>query len=213
LANLTSIAAKGTMLGYGVGAEKQSLEIYAKAPGQRTTIIHSPEGDNITTLDGPSGWIAGPQIAGPEIPVPVLTLTGGDLDGLKLEANLTFPTSINQAFGQWRVGLQTEIDDHQAQVVQGSTPRGAFATLYFDVDSGLLIRVMRYTDSFVGRFPTQIDYSDYREVSGIKVPFRWTVVWLDGQQTFELTEVKSNVSIEATRFAKPNVTAPSPALH
>jgi photosynthetic reaction center cytochrome c subunit len=213
LANLTSIAAKGTMLGYGVGAEKQSLEIYAKAPSQRTTIIHSPEGDNITTLDGRSGWIAGPQIAGPEIPVPVLTLTGGDLDGLKLEANLTFPTSINQAFSQWRVGLQTEIDDHQAQVVQGSTPGGAFATLYFDVDSGLLIRVMRYTDSFVGRFPTQIDYSDYREVSGIKVPFRWTVVWLDGQQTFELTEVKSNVPIEATRFAKPSVKAPSPALH
>jgi len=213
LANLTTIAATGTMLGYGVGAEKQSLEIYAKAPSQRTTIIHSPEGDNITTLDGRSGWIAGPQIAGPEIPVPVLTLTGGDLDGLKLEANLTFPASINQAFSQWRVGLQTEIDDHQAQVVQGSTPGGAFATLYFDVDSGLLIRVMRYTDSFVGRFPTQIDYSDYREVSGIKVPFRWTVVWLDGQQTFELTEVKSNVPIEATRFAKPSVKAPSPALH
>jgi len=213
LANLTSIAAKGTMLGYGVGAEKQSLEIYAKAPSRRTTIIHSPEGDNITTLDGRSGWIAGPQIAGPEIPVPVLTLTGGDLDGLKLEVNLTFPTSINQAFSQWRVGLQTEIDDHQAQVVQGSTSGGAFATLYFDADSGLLIRVMRYTDSFVGRFPTQIDYSDYREVSGIKMPFRWTVVWLDGQQTFELTEVKSNVPIEVTRFAKPNVTAPSPALH
>jgi photosynthetic reaction center cytochrome c subunit len=213
LANLTTIAATGTMLGYGVGAEKQSLEIYAKAPSQRTTIIHSPEGDNITTLDGRSGWIAGPQIAGPEIPVPVLTLTGGDLDGLKLEANLTFPTSINQAFSQWRVGLQTEIDDHQAQVVQGSTPGGGFATLYFDANSGLLIRVMRYTDSFVGRFPTQIDYSDYREVSGIKVPFRWTVVWLDGQQTFELTEVKSNVPIEATRFAKPSVKAPSPALH
>jgi photosynthetic reaction center cytochrome c subunit len=213
LANLTSIAAKGTMLGYGIGAEKQSLEIYAKAPSQRTTIIHSPEGDNITTLDGRSGWIAGPQIAGPEIPVPVLTLTGGDMDGLKLEASLTFPSSINQTFSQWRVGLQTEIDDHQAQVVQGSTLGGGFATLYFDADSGLLIRVMRYTDSFVGRFPTQIDYSDYREVSGIKVPFRWTVVWLDGQQTFELTEVKSNVPIEVTRFAKPSVTAPSPALH
>jgi hypothetical protein len=39
---------------------------------------------------------------------------------------------------------------------------------------------MRYTDSFVGRFPTQIDYSDYRELSGVKMPFKWTVVWLDG---------------------------------
>jgi photosynthetic reaction center cytochrome c subunit len=211
LGNLTSFVATGTVLSYGLGAEKQSVEIYGKAPGQRTTIIHSPEGDNITTLDGRSGWVAGPQIAGPGIPVPVLALTGGDLDGLKLEADLSFPTRIKEALGQWRVGLQTEIDDRQVQVVQGSTPGGAFATLYFDSDSGLLARVMRYTNSFVGRFPTQIDYSDYREVSGVKIPFRWAVVWLDGQQTFELTEVKLNVPIDASKFAKPGVAARIPA--
>ena len=203
LANLTSFVATGTMVGYGLTAEKQSLEIYAKSPRQHTTIVHSPEGDNITTLDGLSGWIAGPQIAGPAIPVPVLALTGGDLDGLRLEADLSFPSSLKQSFSQWRVGLQTDIDDHQVQVVQGSTPGGAFATLYFEADSGLLLRIMRYTDSFVGRFPTQIDYSDYRDVSGVKVPFKWTVVWLDGQQTFELTDVKLNVPIEASKFAKP----------
>jgi photosynthetic reaction center cytochrome c subunit len=211
LANLTSFVATGTVVGYGVGAEKQSVEIYAKNSGQRATVIHSPEGDNITTLDGGAGWIAGPQIAGPEIPVPVLALAGGDLAGLKLEADLSFPNTIKQAFNQWRVGPQTEIDDRQVQVVQGSSPGGAFATLYFDADSGLLLRVMRYTNSLVGRFPTQVDYSDYREVSGVKMPFRWTVVWLDGQQTFELTEVKLNVPIDATKFAKPGVTARLPA--
>jgi photosynthetic reaction center cytochrome c subunit len=203
VASLSSFVATGTVLGYGLGAEKQSLEIYAKAPRQRTLIVHSPEGDNVTTLDGPSGWIAGPQIAGPAIPVPVLALTGGDLDGLKLEADLGFPSTIKQALSQWRVGLQTEIDDNKVQVVQGSTPGGGFATLYFNANSGLLLRVMRYTDSFVGRFPTQIDYSDYREVAGVKMPFTWTVVWLDGRETFELTDVKLNVPIDATKFAKP----------
>ena len=206
VASLTSFVATGTMLGYGLDAEKQSVEIYAKAPRQRSTIVHSPEGDNITILDRLSGWIAGPQIAGPAIPVPALALTGGDLNGLKLEADLSFPSNIKQAFTQWRVGLQTDIDDYQVQVVQGSDPGGAFATLYFDADSGLLLRVMRYTDSFVGRFPTQIDYSDYREVSGVKVPFKWTVVWLDGQETFELTGVKLDVPVDASKFGKP----PSP---
>jgi photosynthetic reaction center cytochrome c subunit len=211
VASLTSFVATGTVLGYGLGAEKQPLEIYAKAPRQRTMIVHSPEGDNVTTLDGLSGWIAGPQIAGPAIPVPVLTLTGGDLDGLKLEADLGFPSSIKQAFSQWRVGLQTEIDDNQVQVVQGNTPGGGFATLYFDANSGLLLRVMRYTDSYVGRFPTQIDYSDYREVAGVKMPFKWTVVWLDGRETFELTDVKLNVPIDAAKFAKPISRPPSQA--
>jgi photosynthetic reaction center cytochrome c subunit len=211
VASLSSFVATGTVLGYGLGAEKQSLEIYAKAPRQRTMIVHSPEGDNVTTLDGLSGWIAGPQIAGPAIPVPVLALTGGDLDGLKLEADLGFPNSIKQALSQWRVGLQTDIDDNQVEVVQGNTPGGAFATLYFDANSGLLVRVMRYTDSFVGRFPTQIDYSDYREVAGVKMPFKWTVVWLDGRETFELADVKLNVPIDATKFSKPISRPPSQA--
>jgi photosynthetic reaction center cytochrome c subunit len=208
VANLTSFVATATVLGYGVGAEKQSAEIYVKAPLRRTLIVHSPGGDNVTTFDGNSGWIAGPQIAGPEIPVPVLALTGGDLDGLKLEANLAFPGTLSTAFSQWRVGVQTEIDDRQVQVVQGSGPGAAFATLYFDADSALLTRVVRYTDSFVGRFPTQIDFSDYREVSGVKMPFRWTVVWLDGQETFELTKIDVNVSINESRFAKPSVSRP-----
>ena len=211
VASLTSLAATATVLGYGVGAEKQSAEIYAKAPGRRTTIVHSPGGDNLTTLDGDSGWIAGPQIAGPEIPVPVLQLTGGDLDGLKLEANLAFPSTLRTAFSQWRVGVQTEIDDHQVQVVQGSGPGATFATLYFDTDSGLLMRVVLYTASFVGRFPTQMDFSDYREVSGVKMPFRWTVVWLDGQETFELTKLDLNVPVDESRFAKPALPARPPA--
>src|SRR5690242_10512036 len=211
VANLTSFFATATVLGYGVGAEKQSAEIYSEAPLRRTVIVHSPVGDNVTTLDGNSGWIAGPQIAGPGIPVPVLALTGGDLDGLKLEANLSFPNTIRQAFHQWRVGAQTEMDDRQVQVVQGSGPGAALATLYFDADSGLLSRVVRYTDSFVGRFPTQIDFSDYREVSGVKIPFRWTVVWLDGQETFELTKIDVNVPIIKSRFAKPTV-SPLPVL-
>ena len=203
LADVASFVAMGTVIGYGVDAEKESVEIYGKAPDRRTTIVHSPVGDNITTLNGASGWLAGAQIAGPDIPVPVLALSGGDLQALKLESNLAFPNSLKQAFSQWRVGLQTDINDHQVQVVQGGNPEGAFATFYFDAESGLLVRVMRYTDSLVGRFPTQIDFFDYREVSGVKMPFKWTVVWLDGQQTFELTDVKLNVPIDEAKFAKP----------
>ena len=96
------------------------------------------------------------------------------------------------------------------QVVQGSNPGGAFATFYFNAESGLLARVMRYTDSFVGRFPTQIDFSDYREVSGVKMPFKWTVIWLDGQQNFELADIKLNVPIDEAKFAKPDA-RPRPA--
>jgi photosynthetic reaction center cytochrome c subunit len=205
LAGLTSFVAKGTSVGYGLDAEKRPIEIFAKAPDQRTTIVHTPAGNSTTTYDGRNGWIAGPQIAGPDIPLPVIPLTGGDLDGAKLDAALSFPSRIKQALTEWRVGRPAEIDDRKVQVVQGTSAAGTMATLFFDAETGLLVRMIRYTNSRVGRLPTQIDYSDYREAGGVKMPFRWTVTWLDGRENIELNEVQSNVPIEGAAFAKPAV--------
>lgn len=203
LAAVTSFAGTGTSVGFGPEGDKRPFEIFAKAPGQRTTIIHTLDGDSTTAYDGRAGWVAAPHN-----PVPVLALTGGDLDGARLDADLSFPARIKQALGKWRVGLPETIDDRDVQVVQGTSAGGAIATLYFDKESGLLVRQVRYADSPVGRIPTQIDYADYRDVAGVKMPFRWTVAWLSGQDTVELTQVRVNVPIDAAKFAKPAPPAP-----
>jgi outer membrane lipoprotein-sorting protein len=70
---------------------------------------------------------------------------------------------------------------------------------------------VRYTNSLVGANPTQIDFSDYRDVSGVKLPYRWVVTWTDGRSTIELSELRANVPIDATKFAKPTPTAPKAA--
>ena len=54
-----------------------------------------------------------------------------------------------------------------------------------------------------GTIPIQIDYSDYREVAGVKMPFHWIVTWTGGQSTMELNAVQANVSMEAAKFSKP----------
>ena len=108
----------------------------------------------------------------------------------------------------WRVGNPKTINKRDNNVVQGNGPRGLVATLYFDRETGLLTRVVRYARTPIGRAPTQIDYSDYRDVEGIKVPFRWTMGWLDGLDTYELTEVKLNTPIDAAKFAQPPSSAP-----
>jgi hypothetical protein len=197
VAGLTSIVAKGASAGYGPEGTRP-IEIFAKAPGLRTTIIHTLDGDSTTAYDGSAGWIAAPHR-----PVPVLALTAGELDGVKLDAELSFPSRIKETLGSWRVGVPAEIGDRAVQVVQGSRPGGALATFYFDSESGLLVRLVRYANSRVGRLPTQIDYADYRDVSGIKIPFRLTVTWLDGLEKIELSDVQVNVPIDAAKFAKP----------
>jgi len=124
---------------------------------------------------------------------------------LRIDAELAFPARIKQVAGQWRVGAANVIGDREVQVVQGTGSGGALVTLSFDADSGLLLRQVRYVASPVGRLPTQVDYADYREVAGVKLPFKWTVTWLDGKDTVELKEVRPNVAIDAGRFAQPPV--------
>ena len=76
--------------------------------------------------------------------------------------------------------------------------------MYFDKGSGLLLRVVRYTATAVGIVPTQTDFSDYREVAGIKMPYHTVVTWTDGQSTTQLSEIQPNVSIDTAKFGKPS---------
>jgi len=200
LASLTSFTAKGTFIGFETEQTKVGVDIFAKAPGQRTTIVHTNIGDSVRVFDGRAAWIAAP-----DKPLPLMTMTGGNLDGAKIDAIVAFPAQIKEAFSQWRVGA-TGIDDKEVRVVQGTNPRQPPVNFYFD-ESGLLVRVVRFVDTAVGRVPTQTDYSDYREVAGVKIPFKWIATWTDGQATTELTEVQPNAAIDASRFARP---APAP---
>ena len=103
LTALTSFVAKGTRVGYGPESEPSPAEIFARR-GQCTTIVHTSGGDNTTTYDGRAGWIAAPFR-----PVAVLALSDQDVDGLKLDADLSFPANIRQALTKWRVGLPTSL--------------------------------------------------------------------------------------------------------
>src|SRR5438445_774652 len=203
LASITSVSAKGTYQGYAE-IEKSPIEIMAKAPGQRVTIIHTSNGDWTTTYDGRAGWVAEPGR-----PVPLLELTGQFLEAVKVDADLAFPARIKQSFSEGRVGYLTTINDREVEVVQGDSGGIFPVKLYFDKESGLLVRQVRYTNSPVGLNPTQIDYTDYRDVSGVKMPFRWTTTWTDGRSATELSQIQANAPIDAGKFAKPAAPASS----
>jgi len=200
LAAMTSFIGKGTYEGYDSYHEKVPMELYAKAPGQRTIIVHAQNGDTTTTFDGREGWVAAY-----DKPVRLLPLLpGAELDGAKFDADLSFPAGIQQALSQWKTGFPVStIDDKEVRIVQGTASGGSRIKLYFDSKTGLLLRQVRYTNTIVGTIPQQIDYSDYRDVNGAKMPFHWVVTWTDGQSTFELKDVQPNVSIDAARLAKP----------
>ncbi len=200
LASLTSFVGKGTYEGYDTYHVKVPLEVYAQAPRQLAEIVHTQNGDNTTVFDGRRGWVA--SVDKPVRLLPLLP--GAELDAAMLDADLWFPAQIKQALSQWRVGFPlTSIEDRDIQIVQGRGQGGTRIKLFFDQGTGLLARVLRYTDTVVGVVPTQIDYSDYRDVSGVKLPFHRVVTWTNGQAIIEFSEVQANAPVDPAKFAQP----------
>jgi photosynthetic reaction center cytochrome c subunit len=221
LAGLTSFVGKGTSVGFGGFGGGGDVEIDAKVPDQRSTIIlfkaETGRGDQIRSYNGHTGWVRTPLNVLGEF-----QLSGGDLDGARFDAQLSFPGQIKQILTNLKTGPPTSIMDlpgpssqtslqqdlalgqsHECDVVQGTGPRGLLVTLYFDRQNGLLLRELRYGNSPIGRVPTQIDYGNYHDVSGIKLPFRITYAWLDGRDSIELTDIKTNVPIDEAKFGRP----------
>ena len=201
-AALTSLVGKGTYSGYGPEGEPRPFELHAKAPNQKAIMVRDQaSGDNTTVFDGRAGWVSAPFR-----PVEVMELHGAELDSARADAELLFPANVKQALTNMRSSVDF-INDRTVFVVQGNKGN-AIVTLFFDQETGLLTRMVRSTPSPVGRLPVQIDYSDYREAAGMRLPFKWTMTWLDGRSNYELTEVQPNAAVDAARFAKPGPPKP-----
>ncbi len=205
-AKLASFTAKGTYMGFDTDFAKVPVDIYAKAPGMRAMVVHTLAGDNTTTYDGHEAWVAAV-----DKPVPLMPLVGDDVDGARADASLAFPARIKQNFTNWKVGFPSiTINDRPVSVVQGSTPGGIAIKLYFDKQSGLLVRQTRYMNTIIGFVPAHVEYSDYRDVAGVKVPFHLVSTWVDGQSTTELTSVTPNTPLDDAKFVKPAPAVPKP---
>ena len=196
LAALTSYSARGTLSGFNTSGNEAPIEIVAKAPNQRVETIRTLEGTNVKTYDGRTAWAAEDWR-----PLPLMTLSGGNVEGARVDALTSFPGTIKQGFSRWQVGSST-IDDRPVQILQGTNAGQNPVNFYFD-QSGLLVRVMRWNKTLVGTVPTQTDYSDYRDVAGVKMPFKIVVTWTNGQNTILLTQVQPNIPVDAARFARP----------
>ena len=211
LAKLTSYTAKGTSMLFGE-VKADPIEIYAKAPDLLATIVHQREGDLARTYNGREAWVMLPLTVVKEYP-----LTGSALDGAKLDSQLAFPGGLKQFFANWKVTFPASIpviktgnadpdappETRDVYVIQATDASGLLATFYFDTQNGLLLRMVRYANSAVGRVPTQIDFADYRPVAGVRMPFRWTYGWVSGREEYTLTEVQPNAAVDMAKFNKP----------
>ena len=191
---VTSRVMKGSI--HAMGGESQ-IELYAKAPNKRISFSQMGGGHSITAFDGTVGWMGSTGRPPREMSTEESAAAG-------LDAEFYLPLRLKEIYPQLRRGRPDEVDGKPSEVLMGTAPGQPTVRLYFDRDSGLLVRMVRYANTPIGRMPTQIDYSDYRNADGVKIPFRWTLARPNGRFTIQLSEVQSNVPIEDGKFAKPS---------
>ena len=190
---ITTRVMKGTI---EVGDKSLPIDIYAKDPEQRISFTHMPEGDNVTAYNGHEGWLGSPGR-------PARDMQGGELDAAAIDADLHLPTHLKQMFSEMKVEGSERVGDHETYVLVGDRAAKTPIRLYFDQQSGLLVRLVRFAETGLGWLPTQIDYADYREANGVDVPYRWTLARPSGRFTIQVTELKQNLPVDDARFVRP----------
>jgi len=196
---IKSYTAKGRSLLFGEVGEGNPAEIFARDDGHVATFVHQQEGDVVRAFDGTNGWWQIPLTVTPQYP-----LTATLRDGARFDAAMAFPWKVQSFFTNWRVSYGQAIGGVDVNVVQGSLPSGMIGTLYFDKKTGLLKRYIRYATTAVGRIPTQVDYSDYRDVAGVKMPFNFGYAWVSERDDWTLTGYETNVPIDNAKFGRPD---------
>jgi hypothetical protein len=190
---ISSRSMKGTIT---FGDSNIPIDIYSKDPDMRVSFTHTPDGDSVTAFDGHEGWLGVPGR-------PVRDMHGPDIDAAAMDADLHFAAHLKGMFSEASVSGIERVGDHDAYLVVGRRAGKSPLQLYFDKTSGLLLRLVRFGETPLGRLPTQIDYAEYRQVGTVKIPFSWTLARPGGRFTIKVTEVQQNIHVDDGKFAKP----------
>jgi len=205
LQKVTSRVEKGSLT---VDGHQLPIEVYAKAPDKRVTIMHLPNGESITAFDGKQGWLS--NAGRPHM------MSAAENEAVRIDSDFYFASHVKTLYAKFTVVPGEKIDGHDTYLVLGRNEGQPPLRLYFDQQSGALVRQVRYAETALGRMPTQIDYADYRDADGVKIPYRWTLARPGNRFTIQIDDVKQNVPVDDAKFAAPPMPPPpdqKPAGH
>ena len=178
------------------------FELYQVAPNKYATILTTPKnGTFYAGYNGMMGWTKGPRGQ--------RELMGRQLEEMKRAADFYSDVNLKVSYPDLTVVGKEKIGDREAYVLVSPINANRTDRLYFDTQTGLLLRILSVTRTMIGPVPEQTDFEDYRDVDGVKLPFVIRASFIDPADgwTRKFTEIKQNIPVDETKF---NMPAPSP---
>jgi photosynthetic reaction center cytochrome c subunit len=196
IAKLTSLTMKGSISNPSTG-ETGTVEFYMKAPNKRLALINIyAEGLDERGYNGAAGWFLDPD-EGPK------DLGGDDLTAIKTQAEFYKDLKLKEVYPQLSSHGQQSVGGKAVYVLISHRPDGSDEELYFDAESGLLVRddAPYVTDD--GRSVVENVFEDFRDVDGVKRAFTVRQTSPDFDYVIKFSEIRSNAPIEDSKFEKP----------
>ena len=176
-----------------------TIEAWRKEPLKTLSVTTFPRiGVLKKGFDGETRWVQTPagtfsSESGPQ-----------EIADLEREADAYSAGKIRAFFDTLKLQPKAWLSGRDVYVIEGKPDKGPAEKLFFDVESGLLLRwdmARRRQDR--GTLFVKIHFDDYREVSGVKLPFKMRFAFEHFNFNVQVNEVEHNIPIDDAIFRKP----------
>jgi hypothetical protein len=187
----------------GVGPAVHALtQQYFRAPNQWVISSQTANGTTATGFDGAVAWR---QDARGVVTETTGAVPAPPLARVKRTADFYEPLNLKQGYARMVTRGTAKVRDRDAYLVVGFPDGDLPEQLFFDTQTGLLVRKETATATAFGDYTVQTDYDDYRDVGGVKIPYLVRTIGIspaDGVTT-HVEKVDTNPQLDAGRFIKP----------
>ncbi|MGB9611938.1 MAG: hypothetical protein ACPL7M_13290 [Bryobacteraceae bacterium] len=197
LSKVSSLVMTGSFELPAMGASG-TITVYQKAPNKRLSVINIDGfGEVFQGFDGERGFSISPMGS--------IDMSGPMLEDARRDATMHAELHLKELYPKIEVKGKGKAGDREAWIVVMTPEKGNPVTAYFDAETFLMLKTsgVRVTDQ--GEAEIESEFGDFREVpgTGIKAPHLIRQKLPVGEIILKITDIKANVDIPDSKFAKP----------
>ena len=173
-----------------------TVMVHEKAPNRMLMVVILAGSAFRQGFDGTEGWSDDPVNG-------VRVKSGEALEEMRRAADFYHPLHLQQVYAKFAVRGTEKIKGRDAYILEATLPEGGADKMYFDKQSGLVIRIetQQHTSDGVQNFVEDIE--DYRQVDGVNLPFTVHQTSAEASYTIRFGDVRHNTELDNSEFAKP----------
>jgi zinc protease len=148
-------------------------------------------------FDGANAWSDDPADG-------LRVLSGMELAEAKRDADFFHPLHLHEIYADLAYAGTEKVGDREAYAITGTAAgESAPDKMYFDEESGLVLRVITHRHTPDGEANVQEDFSNYQAVDGLMLPFTILQTGGSAEFTIRMDQIRHGVDLKDSEFAEP----------